>query len=314
MIHIKNQTFKEEVIENNHIFIYAMGYESRSTYLWKKTQEKVSFENKYVFVFNDFDQHNIDTKLLVKKIEKNKLAQIKNIEYEQGMFFQETIQSILLEKQKEMEEVVIHIDYSSMPRSWYFALPYFLERKLRVQDKIIFWYVAGIYPSDYENSFDAGINSFKTFGAPSLWVEKRQHVFSLSYDKVRTQAILSLLDPDGIIVCHSCDPFHKAVSDNVKKLNEHIVAQASMVFTLKINDFEFMISKLSEIALEYIKDGDVVFVPDGPKPIIFAMSIIPFYLNKIGVSCLQVTRNDLMFTPVDVEPTDTIFGVEFYKN
>lgn len=313
MISIKNRAFVMDEIKDQDIFICAMGYETRSFYLWNNVFEKVFPENRYIFVFNDYNQYNEKTENIVEEIKKNDVATLIMGNYEDGLSIQTKIKTILSTKQKISEAVVLHIDYSSMPRSWYCALPFFLQDVLREKDKVIFWYVAGEYPENYETSFDAGINSFKTFGYPSLRVEKRQHILSLSYDKVRTQAILSILDPDEFIACHAYDPYHKYVSDNVKNLNSNIVSQASMLISLHIDDFEFMISKLSEVALEFLPVGDVVFVPDGPKPLIFAMSLIPYYLKKLGVSCLQITRNDLLYTPVNVEPTDTIFGVEFTK-
>lgn len=311
MISINNRTFSLDEITEEDIFICAMGYETRSFYLWEKVHTKVLSKDNFVFVFEDYDQHNDKTKNIVEKIKKNNLASIIKANYEKGALVQSKIKEILKKKQQESKKVVMHIDYSSMPRSWYHLLPFFLQDLLREEDKLFFWYVAGKYPENYENSFDAGINSFKTFGYPSLRAEKRQHILSLSYDKVRTQAILSILDPDEFVVCHAYDPYHKNVSDNVKKLNYNIVAQASMLISLHIDNFEFMISKLAEVALEFLSIGDVVFVPDGPKPLIFAMSLIPYYISKKGVSCLQITRNDLLYTPVDVEPTNTVFGVEF---
>lgn len=311
MINIKNRTFSLDEVADHDIFIGAIGYETRSFYLWEKVSTKISCSNSYFFVFEDYEQHNVKTKNVVKEIEEKRLATIIKANYEKGLFVQTEIMTVLCQKQKEAEEVVLHIDYSSMPRSWYCTLPFILHDVLRENDRVIFWYVAGRYPDDYENIFDAGINSFTTLGYPSLKSEKRQHVLSLSYDKVRTQAILTILDPDEFIVCNAYDPYHEDVSNNVKKLNSNIVSQASMMISLNIGNFEFMLSKLSEVALEFLSVGDVVFVPDGPKPLIFAMSLIPFLLDRKGVSCLQVSRNDLLFTPVNVEPTETIFGVEF---
>lgn len=311
MIHIKNRTFDKNEITAHDIFICAMGYETRSIYLWESISTKVLTKNSYIFVFEDYEKYNAKTRAVVNEIIKNNLATVIITNYEKGSSVQAEIKAIICQKQQELGEVVLHIDYSSMPRSWYCVLPFLIQDVLREKDKVVFWYVAGTYPENYENSFDAGINSFKSFGYPSLRAEKRQHVLSLSYDKVRTQAVLSILDPDEFIVCHAYDPYHKDISNNVKKLNHNIVAQASMLISLHLDDFEFMVSKLSEVALEFLSVGDIVFVPDGPKPLIFAMSLIPYYIKKKGVTCLQITRNDLLYTPVNVEPTNTIFGVEF---
>lgn len=69
-----------------------------------------------------------------------------------------------------------------------------------------------------------------------------------------------------------------------------------------------MFSKLCEIAIEYSGDKSVIFVPDGPKPLIFAMSLVPLYLDKEGISCIHIYRNVQIKEYVDVTPTDEILG------
>ena len=81
---------------------------------------------------------------------------------------------------------------------------------------------------------------------------------------------------------------------------------------LRLDDFSFMISKLRDLANELLSTGDVILVPDGPKPLIFAMSLIPDLLNKNGLTCLHISRNS-DFSVVDVTATGTINGFSIQK-
>ncbi len=222
---------------------------------------------------------------------------------------QEKIKEFVQQRNTD-NNIIIHIDYSSMPRSWYCRIPETLEEVLQEEDKSFFWYVEGKYPEDYEEYPSAGIDSFSLFsGQPSLRTEaKRVHVIALSYDTIRTQAMITILDPDSFIVCNAYASKSREISDNVKQVNKDLLSQSSMVISLKIDDFAFMISKLCEMAYEYQPLGDVIFVPDGPKPLIFAISLIPKLVKREGVTCLHISRNQMHFNPINVLPKDNVIG------
>lgn len=308
MISIENQKYDEQLFQNDDVFICAIGYEQRSYYLFDRLTDKIADENKILFLFDDYLNYNI-AKKKYETIENISKIDVNIVNYNGGKIVGKKIISVVKSKMTKKEALTIHIDYSSMPRTWYYNLPILLKDCLRPNDVVYFWYVVGKYPDDYETYPSAGVSSYTTIGYPSLRTEiKRTHVIGLSYDKIRTQGILSILDPDSFIVCNAYDPYHQEVSVNVKKLNNNIVSQARLTVLLHIDDFSFMISKLSEIANEFLTFGDVVFVPDGPKPLIFAFSLIPQILNKIGISCLHISRNEKYFQAVDVLATDTILG------
>jgi len=81
-----------------------------------------------------------------------------------------------------------------------------------------------------------------------------------------------------------------------------------MVVSLDISDFPFMVAKLRELAHELIKSSDVIFVPDGPKPLIFAMSQIPLLIKETGITCMHVKRDLNKFVPLDVTASGKIVG------
>ena len=204
----------------------------------------------------------------------------------------------------------------NMPRRWYCKLPSLLSEILRPGDKAFFWYSEGSYPDDYTQYPRAGIQSFVPFsGTASLRTEsKRTHIIVLSYDKVRTEGTLSILDPEAFITCNAYDSSTREIHENVLEINESIISRAILSVSLHMDDFFFMLSKLCELANEFLPIGDVILVPDGPKPLIFAISLVPELLNKPGVTCLHIMRNKMEDKPLDVLPNQKVIGFAISKD
>lgn len=308
MIKFINEEFDKRCFNKNDIFICSFGYESRSMALYKNIKSVISQNNTLVFVFDDYQKYDYIVNQIDEVINEKEIIIVK-VKYESVIEVCNTIKRMIQVKTQEEEAVTVHIDYSSMPRKWYCRLPLLLRSNLREQDKVFFWYVAGTYPVNYEAYPSAGIDSFAVLGKPSLRIgTKRMHVIGLSYDAVRTSAMISILDPDSYITCNAYDRNNREISDNVRLINEQIISRANMEISLQIDDFSFMISKLCEIANEFLSLGDVILVPDGPKPLIFAMSMVPLLLEKPGVTCLHVSRNKEYYSAVNVYSTENIYG------
>lgn len=304
-MNIKNNDFDISNFEKNDLFICAIGYEERSYYLYDKLESVLSDSNKLVINYKDYE--------MTEKTE-SKMAEIKAksgitvCEYE----YHDTDSAIdyileFVNKRFTDKIIVVHIDYTSMPRSWFGRL----ALKIQENEKIIgtFWYTEGKYPDDYKQYPGAGIDRFVLFsGKPTLRIDKRFHVFGLSYDNLRTQAMISILDPESYIVCYASNSNDETIKRNLKSINEQIISQSRMSVSLHLEDFESMVQKLKEIVLDFVTIGDVVLVPDGPKPLIMAMSLIPNIVGIPGVSCLHVSRNKKFFKPIDVTPIDSIIG------
>ena len=75
-----------------------------------------------------------------------------------------------------------------------------------------------------------------------------------------------------------------------------------------------MISKMKGIINEYYYAGesDVVLVPDGPKPLIFVMSMMPWIMDKAGISCLHIIRNSKEVKKNNVKAKGTVIGFVAY--
>lgn len=304
---IENQIFNDNCFRCCDLFFFAIGYEERSYYLYDKIKEKCCAIKSFAFAFDDYEKYahasskcselkRDDTEVYVAAYADSQNVHNKVID---------TVQNHMA----EYDSIVVHIDYSSMPRGWYCKLPILLKNVLRSEDKVYFWYSEGEYPESYQSYPRAGIDAFSFFsGRPSLQIDNnRIHVLGLGFDVIRTQAILSITDPSCLVSCYAYNAKRNGFSDSIKSINHNVLSRSSITVALHIDDFEFMISKLCETANELLSTGDVVMIPDGPKPLIFAFSLVPDLVNKYGVTCLHVSRNSC-FQEVNVRPTGEIFG------
>ena len=304
-MNVKNQTFDVNNIGEKDIFICAIGYEERSYYLYDKINGRVSDSNKLVINYVDYD---MTEKTIAKMAEIKANSSVSICEYE----YHDTDSAInhilgFIKERTSDKNVFVHVDYTSMPRSWFCKLVLELQNYENCTSS--FWYTEGKYPDDYTQYPGAGIDQFILFsGKPTLRIDKRFHVFGLSYDNLRTQAMISILDPESYIACYASNSNDKSIKNNLKLINEQIIAQSRMSVSLHVEDFESMIYKLKEVVLDFVEVGDIVLVPDGPKPLIMAMSLIPEIVGIPGISCLHVSRNKKFFKPIDVKAIDNVIG------
>lgn len=219
-----------------------------------------------------------------------------------------------LMEQFPRSELEVHVDYSSMPRVWYCFLFTELESMLKPNCKLHFWYSAGLYEgAEYPT---AGVSDVEVFsGKPSLNGGDRTHIFGLGFDRIRSSAIFRVLDPQRL-VCFYADPGIRA--DYVKRViedNRDIIAAASLVFTVPINDFGLAFGRVASIARQFARQGDVILVPDGPKPLVLASSLVPGFLEKDGVVSLHVRRRKIgEVGKVNVRPAGDIYGFKVDGN
>lgn len=310
MIAINNVNFDNIPLVGLDLFIGVISYESRSIHIFEKLPNDLLLNNKVLMFCTDNYVSSDIASSLVNAV-KEKTDAIKIVDYKDYTSVINQIMDSLNKLLSEKEEIMIGIDYSSMPRSWYCRLPVLFEKKLRAQDKVYFWYSEGSYGDEEKEYPTAGLDIFELFsGKATLLPEKRAHIFALSYDAIRTQGIISKLEPEYFVVCEAYDPVSKDIHERIAQVNEAIICQSALYMTLDISDFAFMITKLKELTKELRATSDVVLVPDGPKPLILAMSMIPSLITGHGVSCLFANRDYENFTPINVSATGKIVGFE----
>lgn len=306
---IENALNYRESFNSNDLYIFAIGYEHRSFFLFDYVKKQLKATNIFVFLLDDYKMYP-HTEEKASQLKADGVSFLK-VGYSQNSLVENKILQLVVDFVKNKDAMMVHIDYSSMPRSWYCRLPFLLKPKIRKDiDKIYFWYAEGVYPTSYNKYPSSGIESFSHFsGKPTLQIDRsRFHIIALSYDIIKTQAILSITDPSYLVTCYAYNTEKGNMLDSLKKANAQIISRAALSLILPLNDFSFMTSKLCEITNELRLAGDVILIPDGPKPLIFALSLVPDFVNQPGVVCLHVSRNNKHFEPVDVKATGNVFG------
>jgi hypothetical protein len=88
----------------------------------------------------------------------------------------------------------------------------------------------------------------------------------------------------------------------VERDNREALNAAAYTFKVPIDDFVMTYSKLVSTVHQFRSEGDVVIVPDGPKPLVLASSIVPMVMDDpSGVVCFHVAKRQTdSFIPVDV--------------
>ena len=281
-------------LSENDILICALGYECRSYYLLEKNLATRNGSNTLIINFDDLQKECLSTNLL-DEIDTIK-PKTKVCSYAQGEKFQDDVISFLNEVVDSETTRKIYIDYSAMPRNWYCALPGRIENELQNRClELVFLYVAGTYPEKYESYPTAGIDRLKLFsgGALPRIDSQRTHLIALSYDTRRTQSLLSMLEPEFLIVCYAYDTPEKKTE--IEEVNQDIIRRASASVALPINDFVYILQKMNEIIIEQTRDGQIIIIPDGPKPLIFAMSLSSILADiDDDITCLHINRNELL--------------------
>ena len=193
-----------------------------------------------------------------------------------------------------------------MPRRWYCQLFDMLVRETRQVDKVFMWYSGGYY--DGAEFPTAGISDVSLFsGRPSLNPSVRTHIFGLGFDRIRASAIYRVIDPQSL-VCF-IGGFRDDYYNRVKNDNFDLLAAARQVFTAPVTDFPSAFARITEVTREYAAEGDVILVPDGPKPLVLASSLVPSLLNRIGIVTLHVrSRKSPDAGRINVPPSGDIFG------
>jgi hypothetical protein len=286
------------------LFVFSCGYEKRSVSQLQYLQENAKAHDiKYVcFSFEDY-------KTSGSRVENDELlvrSGIVPIELD-GQDCSTAWEVIKNHYYDELNgEAQIYIDYSSMPRSWYCMLAVkMIMGELGEHAALI--YSHGKY-------FDAqypcvGYGEFHKFsGRPKITSCSEVNVFGLGFDSIRSHGIWTFLDPQLSVTVIARSPNNAEHCERVKRENSEILFSSDSIHEVDVNKFSNMLATLVDLSRKYQTYGDVALVPDGPKPMVAAMSLVPFFLNESGVYCWHVGH----VKPDDYEPIDIDFSGEFF--
>lgn len=301
--------------ERIDLFVACIGYEDRSYFIYKKLVDRLEPKRILLFAIDDFASYDSARRVIADARANGIECCI--VKYNDAEQVQKKIVITAQDIFRENECSKIHIDYSSMPRGWYCKIPELLEHVLPSSGEVFFWYTEGEY-EQFENEYPTvGIDSYTLYsGKPSLLERKRTHFIGVGYDSIRTNGIITLLNPEIVITCEANNPTRTDVWETIKRNNREIFNESFMNLSLDITDIEFMIAKMCGIVNEVysIANSDIILVPDGPKPLIFVMSMLPWLCDEQGICCLHIKRNDKIFKARNVRALRNDLNSSFSQN
>ncbi len=286
------------------LFVFSCGYESRSL-------------SQFLFLKKHVKNHEINYLCFSFSSYKNSASRSVN----DSVLAENNVEPIEVES-KDWEgawrhlsgyvsnnlngDAQIYIDYSSMPRNWYCMLANKLVLgELGKTAALI--YSHGRY-SDTQYPW-VGYGEFNKFsGRPDITTTSEVNIFGLGFDSVRTHGIWTYLDPQMTISVIARSPNNGAHCQRVEKENPEIISASTGIYEVEIDKFGSMLATLIDLSRKHQVFGDIALVPDGPKPMVIAMSLVPNYLDEKGFYCWNVGH----VKPDDYEPIDVEFSGEYF--
>ena len=125
---------------------------------------------------------------------------------------------------------------------------------------------------------------------------------------LETHGIWTHLDPQVTISVIARSPNNGAHCQRVKRENPEIISASTGIYEVEIDKFGSMLATLIDLSRKHQGFGDIALVPDGPKPLVIAMSLVPNYLDEKGFYCWHVSH----VKPDDYEPLDVVCSDEYF--
>lgn len=289
------------------VFAFASGYESRSLSLLRELIQKGDLEEWTFcgFSFNEFvydcSRPENDQFLLENEIECIILNS------RDATQFIGAVRQAISEAMKIHNRIRLVVDYSSMPRNWYCSLMVECLRNEWIVDSE-WMYSAGVY-SDMEYPC-VGYGDFKRFlGWPNAGAIDQVHIFGLGFDSIRTYGIWNYLDPQRSLCLIASSVKDMNLRELVRQRNTEIMGFSMAISEFSLDSFPAMLASIVEIVRQVSAGGDVALVPDGPKPLVLAMSIIPVIAGTEGVFCWHVGHvKPHGYKPLDVQSSGDCYS------
>lgn len=131
----------------------------------------------------------------------------------------------------------------------------------------------------------------------------------MGFDRIRASAIFRVLDPQNLVCFYGEPGVRHEYVERVRSDNRDLLAAARYEFSVPVNNFPVAFSRIADIARDFSRLGDVVLVPDGPKPLVLASSLVPQFFEKRGIVSLHVRRRKDQLSPsLDIRASGSIYG------
>ena len=288
-----------EKMEETDLLVFTIGHEQRSTYLYSLCEKTRNQDNTLIFSI----KNNQCAKEERDKIEKKGISILECGYTDYELVIDRIKRFICKQKQSKRK---INIDYSSMPRSWYCRIP----GKIYDANEIYMWYSAGNYPDSYI-VYPSAVEKIYVFSGktiPSADI-KRYHFMGLGFDAIRTETIRTVVEPDSLICCCAYDPQNTEIKKVIFEKNRLIMNDSMLTASFSCNNFYGMVYSLCGMVNDILaENSQAILIPDGPKPLVMAMSLVPEMINKPGVTCLHIQSNERHYKPVNILPKGDIWG------
>lgn len=310
MTSFQTLTFKEhflQVTEKHEVlFVFASGYEARSTYLTRFLADSGGLVRVRVLALTFPDYADIASGPINRDLLRQLDIEAMIVPDSGAGLVVSAVRAAVDQMLKEGVSVRAVIDYSSMPRRWYCALLLHFMTESPVNAH--FWYVQGQFPGGEYPC--VGYGDFNVFsGRPHVTRTKEVHIFGLGFDSTRTYGIWNFLDPQHTCCLIGESDFNRDLVKKVYTLNHEILLAAEVTENVRFDDFPRLLSGIIDLARKCTAIGDVCLVADGPKPIVLAMSVAPHIFALPGVSSWHIAHvKPDGYVPVDVKPTEHVYG------
>lgn len=286
------------------LFVFSCGYEKRSLSQFQYLQ-KVAPSQDIKYLCFGFKNYKTNASRPENDKELAKYG-IKPIELETEDSISVWMSLCNYMHQELNDDAQIYIDYSSMPRNWYCMF----AKKLisgELGDHASLIYSHGRY---FDSQYPCvGYGEFHQFsGRPKITSTREVNIFGLGFDSIRSHGIWTFLDPQLSVAVIARSPKNDEHCQRVIRENTEILSAADSIHEVDVNKFCNMLARLVDLSRKYQSYGDVALVPDGPKPMVLAMSLVPYYLGDKGIYSWHVGH----VKPDDYEPIDIEFSGEFF--
>ncbi len=292
------------------LFVFSCGYEKRSL-------------SQYLHLVEHIDNHDINYLCYSFSSYKNSSSRLDN----DKVLSENKIEPIELDPKdwnsawshlsdhflnKLNGDAQVYIDYSSMPRNWYCMLA----------SKLVLGELGSVAALVYSHGkyFDSkypcvGYGEFgRLSGRPDITATREVNIFGLGFDSIRTHGIWTFLDPQLSISVIARSPNNNEHVQRVLRENPEIISASTGTYEVDIDKFDSMLATLIDLSRKHQEFGDVALVPDGPKPMVIAMSLVPYYLDSKGFYCWHVGHvkpDD--YEPIDIEASGEYFGFGVFE-
>ena len=302
---LKDIKERAEQSENPILFVFSCGYEERSLSQYKYVNENVP-EDKVIYLcfcfksYKDFGSRPSNDRLL----SEHGINQVE-VDTKDCVTAWTTLANYINDHPEGFTQIII--DYSSMPRNWYCMFANKMINGEIGPDVAMIYSHGEYFTSKYPC---VGYGEFHEFsGRPNITTTREMNIFGLGFDSTRTHGIWTFLDPQASVAIIARSPNNKEHCDRVRRENPEIISASDNIYEVNINEFSMTLSTIIDIARKYSGYGDVALVPDGPKPIVLAMSLVPLYLDSKGVYCWHVGHvKPEEYEPIDIKPSGGFFG------